>query len=118
MTWGCAFVLALTAVSGVVPAWAQSKGGAPVEQLELPMVNQALPGARLGILTNTAKGTVRIGRDTYTLPPDVILEDDKGNSLTWKDLVVFNGFDQVVKYWLGTGPTNNQITQMIVQFPR
>jgi hypothetical protein len=116
--WGPLLGSALILTAGANSAWGQSGGGPSVEQAQPPKVNQALPGARKGILTNATRGTVRIGRDTYTLAPDVILEDDKGQSLTLGDLSVFNGFDQGVVYWLGTGQAANRITQMIVQFPQ
>ncbi len=57
--------------------------------------------------------SVRIDRMTFVLAPDALIEDSGGaplplQSMVWVDV------ELPARYWLGTGPFSNQITQMIV----
>ena len=89
-------------------AWAQ--GAAQVQSAK---INRNLPGSRTGILTMAKANSVRIDRMTFVLAPDALIEDSGGaplplQSMVWVDV------ELPARYWLGTGPFSNQITQMIV----
>jgi hypothetical protein len=89
-------------------AWAQGAA-----QAQSSKINRDLPGSRTGILTMARDNSVRIDRRTYVLAPDALIEDSGGaplplQSMVWVDV------ELPVRYWMGTGPFSNQITQMIV----
>jgi hypothetical protein len=92
-------------------AWAEETALAQASQ-----INQSLAGARTGMLTQANGSTVRIDNTNYVLAAQAALEDVHGNLLEPADLV-FEGGDVSVQFWLGTGPIEKQITQMLVTFP-
>lgn len=91
-------------------AWAEETAQAQASQ-----INQSLAGARTGMLTHANGSTVRIDNTNYALAAQAVLEDAHGNLLAPADLV-FEGGGVSVQFWLGTGPTKKQITQMVVTF--
>ncbi len=91
-------------------AWADSPSAnsAPVRP---PQINPSLPGVQIGTLTLVKGTTVRINGKTYTLAVGALIQDPAGTPMQ-----VPNGRHRIsVRYWLGTGPTQTQITQMIVE---
>ncbi|HEY3197368.1 MAG TPA: hypothetical protein VGJ57_05105 [Nitrospirales bacterium] len=84
--------------------------------LPMAVMNHALPGMRMGILTK-AQGTVlSIDHTTYTLAPTALVEDKFGTALTVKDIQCHD-VEYRVRYWVVTDKSQNQIMQMIVTFP-
>ncbi len=104
-------IVVLPAISlGDRAAWADSPpaNGAPVRP---PKINPSLSGAHTGTLTLVKGTTVRINGKTYTLAVDALIQDPGGTPMQ-----VRNGRHRIsVRYWLGTGQTQTQITQMIVE---
>jgi hypothetical protein len=89
-------------------AWAQGAAQAQVSK-----INRNLPGSRTGILTMAKANSVRIDGFQYKLAVGALIEDTGGNPLPLLEYVWVD-VELPVRYWLGTGPFSNQITQMIV----
>jgi hypothetical protein len=93
-------------------AWADETAQAQVSK-----INQSLAGARTGIVTQASGSLVQIDDTNYVLAAQAVLEDVQGNPLEPGDLIYAGGAVSV-QFWLGTGPADKQITQMLVTFPR
>jgi len=89
-------------------AWAQGAA-----QVQSSKINRNLPGFRTGILTMAKANSVRIDGFQYKLAVEALIEDTGGNPLPLLEYVWVD-VELPVRYWLGTGPFSNQITQMIV----
>jgi len=91
-------------------AWADSPPANSASVRPSP-INPSLPGAKTGTLTLVKGTTVQINGKTYTLAVGALIQDPGGTPV-----LVPNGRHRLaVRYWLGTGQTQTQITQMIVE---
>jgi hypothetical protein len=104
-------IVVLPAISlGDRAAWADTPpaNSAPVRP---PKINPSLPGAQTGTLALVKGNTVQINGKKYTLAVGALIQDSAGTPTQ-----VPNGRHRLsVRYWLGTGQTQTQITQMIVE---
>ena len=122
--------LVIGALSWPLTVWGQAQppaSQAPVPNLPKPSVppvpsaqvppgskiDHTLPGSRTGTLSmiNYQPGRVTIDGTTYPLAPGAILEDLGGYQLRISDRLRYR---LPVQYWLGVGPNQGKITQMIV----
>ncbi len=91
-------------------AWADPPpaNNAPVR---FPKIDPSSPGVQTGTLT-LVKGTImQINGKTYSLAVGANIQDPGGTTVQ-----IPNGRHRLaVRYWLGTGQTQRQITQMIVE---
>ena len=76
-------------------------------------IDRTLFGSRTGTLSmfNYQSGRVTINGTTYPLAPGAILEDHGGYAFRFSDRMRYR---LPVQYWLGVGPNQGMITQMII----
>ena len=112
LTTGMLAGLLLLGADASSTAWAEE-----TTQAQVSRINQSLAGARSGILMQATGSMVQIDGTNYVLAAQAVLEDVRGNPLEPANLI-YEGGVVSVQFWLGTGPTDKQITQMLVIFPR
>jgi len=77
-------------------------------------VDQLQPGARRGVLQQTAGGVVRIDGVRFPLASEAVILTSKGNALRPKLLEKMNGRPVKVQYWFGAGATKGEIVKMLI----
>jgi hypothetical protein len=112
----CAGVLVGTAPGGapsVVLAQGAFSTATQVQQTQPGKIDRTLSGSRTGVLTKARNGTFWVDRDRYVLASGALIEDANGNPLEAQEMQG-SELNVPVQYWVGTGETRNQITQLIV----
>lgn len=110
-------ILLGTAPLAVTTIWAQGVSSPPVPPTASSTINRSLPGARDGLLTKFTGQSVEIDGITYALAPDCRLGTDGGRPIPL-DSLKGNRLHMMVRYWLGSGDTRNQVTQLLMLLPQ
>lgn len=110
-------ILLGTAPMAVTTIWAQGVFSQPVPPTASSTINRSLPGARDGLLTKFTGQSVEINGISYALAPGYQLGTDGGRPILL-DSLKGNGTHMMVRYWLGSGDTRNQVTQLLVLLPQ
>jgi hypothetical protein len=110
-------ILLGTAPLAVMTIGAQGVSSPPVPPTASSTINRSLPGARDGLLTKYTGQSVVINGISYTLAPGCQVGTD-GGSPYLLDSLKGNSISLVVRYWLGSGDTHNQVTQLLVRLPQ
>ena len=112
-TWKLSLLLLTLVVLVTLTLTSFAMDGTP---MPTAVINQGLPGMKMGILT-TAQGTMlQIDHATYTLAPTALVEDKFGTALTLKQIQCRDA-EYRVRYWVATDKSQNQILQLIITFP-
>ena len=85
-----------------------------IEARAADALGPVLPGARSGVLQQTAGGLVRIDGVKYPLASDAVILTGRGSSVRPKLLEKMNGRPVTVQYWFGTGATKGEIVKMLI----
>jgi hypothetical protein len=77
-------------------------------------IDQLQPGARRGVLQQTAGGVVRIDGVKYPLASDAVILTSRGKPLRPKLLEKMNGRQIKVQYWFATGAAKGEIVKIFI----